>query len=593
MDGACRQHQGKNYHVSWRKIPACDGRGEITATRMLTHFLVQSGNMKLMKPIYFLSTISLFVAGLASQLSAQTPAKLVKPTPTERVALWPGKAPVGNGKFEECNLKLEVFLPPANKATGNAIVLCPGGGYIHHVTGREGYPIARWLNEHGIATIILEYRLPKLRHQVPLGASGVLNMMKRISVVGTMFVQISVTQILFAQIAADHEGIAVVTSAISSIDDYHRNAEKSDRVVRVVYFHPSDREPLDEWRDRLSRIIDDVSGFYGGGLRRFGINDRGIQFERSEDGYVFHLVRGQLTASEYSYESGGVIERELRNALAGKLAFDREHVLVIHGLCHREKDGRYIFNAPYYGRGTSQSGLCHAADCELLDPKLLKAKDRKIVYTEHYYPRQEQTVALFNTWYLGGIAHELGHGLGLPHDAGRPWERAHPATALMGSGNHHYREELWGGKRPAFLSLGSALRLLSHPLVTKSDRGRSADTNTTLQAVKFSSEGREMKLVGKIQSQVPAYSVITYLWRPPKWPGNPMNDHGSVSYPALVSEKKFDLKLNHLRSGNQRLRISVLHCNGAETNFDFHLKVDEEGTPNVAELNGDWLVATG
>ena len=47
-------------------------------------------------------------------------------------------------------------------------MLCPGGGYIRHVTDREGYPIAEWLNQHGIATIILEYRLPKLRHQVPL-----------------------------------------------------------------------------------------------------------------------------------------------------------------------------------------------------------------------------------------------------------------------------------------------------------------------------------------------------------------------------------------------------------------------------------------
>ena len=47
-------------------------------------------------------------------------------------------------------------------------MLCPGGGYIRHVTDREGYPIANWLSEHGIATMILEYRLPKLRHQVPL-----------------------------------------------------------------------------------------------------------------------------------------------------------------------------------------------------------------------------------------------------------------------------------------------------------------------------------------------------------------------------------------------------------------------------------------
>lgn len=88
---------------------------------------------------------------------------------SERVALWPSnKAPVGDGKFEDSKLELQVFLPPADKANGTAIVLCPGGGYIRHVTDREGYPIVQWLNEHGIACVILEYRLPEHRHQVPL-----------------------------------------------------------------------------------------------------------------------------------------------------------------------------------------------------------------------------------------------------------------------------------------------------------------------------------------------------------------------------------------------------------------------------------------
>ena len=91
-----------------------------------------------------------------------------KPKPAERIALWPGKAPNGDGTVEDCAKELEVFLPPADKANGAAIVLCPGGGYIRHVTDREGYPIAQWLNEHGIACVILEYRLPKLRHAVPL-----------------------------------------------------------------------------------------------------------------------------------------------------------------------------------------------------------------------------------------------------------------------------------------------------------------------------------------------------------------------------------------------------------------------------------------
>lgn len=113
-----------------------------------------------MKTLFFLSLV--FFASLLA--TAQT----AKPTPTELIALWPDKAPIGDGTVEDCSKELEVFLPPADKANGAAIVLCPGGGYIRHVTDREGYPIAQWLNEHGIACVILEYRLPKLRHAVPL-----------------------------------------------------------------------------------------------------------------------------------------------------------------------------------------------------------------------------------------------------------------------------------------------------------------------------------------------------------------------------------------------------------------------------------------
>jgi acetyl esterase/lipase len=48
------------------------------------------------------------------------------------------------------------------------MVICPGGGYGGLVTGAEGHGIARWLNQHGIAGIVLEYELPKGRPLVPL-----------------------------------------------------------------------------------------------------------------------------------------------------------------------------------------------------------------------------------------------------------------------------------------------------------------------------------------------------------------------------------------------------------------------------------------
>lgn len=55
---------------------------------------------------------------------------------------------------------LTVFLPPEEKAAGTAVLICPGGGYATLAFSHEGYAIARWLNENGIAGIILKYRLP-------------------------------------------------------------------------------------------------------------------------------------------------------------------------------------------------------------------------------------------------------------------------------------------------------------------------------------------------------------------------------------------------------------------------------------------------
>jgi acetyl esterase/lipase len=55
---------------------------------------------------------------------------------------------------------LTVLLPAPEKATGVAVLICPGGGYTALAFSHEGYAIARWLNDNGIAGIILKYRLP-------------------------------------------------------------------------------------------------------------------------------------------------------------------------------------------------------------------------------------------------------------------------------------------------------------------------------------------------------------------------------------------------------------------------------------------------
>lgn len=56
--------------------------------------------------------------------------------------------------------ELLVYLAPKEKATGASVVICPGGGYGVLAIDHEGYDIAKWLNDMGIAGIILKYRLP-------------------------------------------------------------------------------------------------------------------------------------------------------------------------------------------------------------------------------------------------------------------------------------------------------------------------------------------------------------------------------------------------------------------------------------------------
>jgi acetyl esterase/lipase len=86
----------------------------------------------------------------------------------EKIALWSGSAPIGDGQNETAVPTITLHRPAAEKANGAAMVICPGGGYGGLVVGAEGHGIAQWLGRHGITGIVLEYRLPKGRSSVPL-----------------------------------------------------------------------------------------------------------------------------------------------------------------------------------------------------------------------------------------------------------------------------------------------------------------------------------------------------------------------------------------------------------------------------------------
>lgn len=55
---------------------------------------------------------------------------------------------------------MTVYLPSVNSRTGDAVIICPGGGYLRVVWDKEGEDIAKFWNSKGVAAIIVKYRLP-------------------------------------------------------------------------------------------------------------------------------------------------------------------------------------------------------------------------------------------------------------------------------------------------------------------------------------------------------------------------------------------------------------------------------------------------
>ncbi|HEY2809661.1 MAG TPA: hypothetical protein VGI91_12785, partial [Steroidobacteraceae bacterium] len=95
---------------------------------------------------------------LSGKSANSTPETWLRMRGTEAPAWWLGPS----GQIVARNVShatLTPFLPDSARATGAAIILAPGGGTLVLGMDLQGYQIARWLNERGIAAFVLKYRL--------------------------------------------------------------------------------------------------------------------------------------------------------------------------------------------------------------------------------------------------------------------------------------------------------------------------------------------------------------------------------------------------------------------------------------------------
>ena len=345
--------------------------------------------------------------------------------------------------------------------------------------------------------------------------------------------------------------------------------------------------------------MEDIRAFYRDGMERAGLGSKTFDLDRDEEGkLIIHLVKGKEPDDAYK-RSGSQqnqssdassrerIEKDCRSALrSAGISSEHETVLIFCNLAHwDEKTRRFSHHSPYAGSGDSTGGLCFAVDSVILNADDLSRKEPQLNDAEW----GDESLGKFNTIFIGGIAHELGHAFSLPHCGERRDEKS-PGISLMGIGNHMYRDERRDEEPRAFLTMASALKLSSVPLFSKAnqDIGRKPkldecvfQLSTNLTRSDLVGRSGALRVDGIATATPPIYGVIAYF--------DSLSDGGyRVPTATTVPDEqgRFAIEISDLAAtAHGELRLEFCHANGVTTERRAPFRIGLDGIPNLDQFD--------
>jgi len=359
------------------------------------------------------------------------------------------------------------------------------------------------------------------------------------------------------------------------------SADGFGRVLQIVYFTPADRDPIEGYPERLDRVMSEVQAFYGAGMAARGFGAMAFPLERGSDRrVVIHLVKGKHETDYYTGERGDELRGEVVTALAKEgIDADRETIVIFENLVHT-KGNRLSADCPYYGGGDHRSGTAWVTDHAVLDPLNL-IKTEPIIYDGD----RRYSVGKYNSVYIGGVTHELGHALGLPHVRATR-DEATMGTSLMGSGNYTFSEEARCEGKGTFLSRASALVLSTHPLFRRSDEGKDLEVECTLTRVRGEPIVGGMLVHGQVATSMAPIGVIAFT------DPDGGSDYDSLTSTARVDPQgRFSVRTGEFQPGGYELRLTFCYPNGATISFPLPFSVDDRGVPDHRALEPALLKA--
>ena len=328
--------------------------------------------------------------------------------------------------------------------------------------------------------------------------------------------------------------------------------EKNAHTLNIVYFTGNDVEPTAEADRRISELLLYLQQYYGKEMERNGFGRHSFGLSLLNNGNVdICYIKGKNPHKSYAYGTGhdaciAEVESWFK-ANPGKK--NSAHTFIImptwqdEGYSDKNPGG-----VPFYGYGH----YCFALDYTDFDIKHIGQKT--------------QEGRLLTKWY-GGFAHELGHGMNLPHNNGTVSTNKALGTALMGAGNYTF------GMSPTYLTHSSCAILSNTEIfVPESNTVQfySIEKDPTVYNTQFVQQGDTLKVELVVSDDVNC--VIAYVQDPPYAVNQ---DYEAVSFTAdYLGEKKDGKRVVHIFIPLNELG-DLKHINGGELGLDLLLQTYE------------------
>ena len=344
----------------------------------------------------------------------------------------------------------------------------------------------------------------------------------------------------------------------------NREPEKQPRVMRIIYWVPADRDPQPAYVERLTRVMKHIQAFYLREMTAWGFPGRTIRLDLDERGLLkICVAKGTLKSADCKkgdQKLGPIIRKDALAALKKEGINGNDETMVIFcNLTEWDPSKRTLsHHGPYYASGSSKNGTAWQVDSALLDPASLGVKDQHIDDGEYGHI----SLGKYNSIFVGGVCHELGHALGLPHCRECKACRDARGTALMGSGNRSYGDELRGEGKGTFLTLGHALKLAAHPQFSGSVKQMKAGLSASVRILTLVPDGDGLNVTGMVSANLPVHAVLGYA-----------DPEGGQDYDSAISaavpraDGSFALHLPKIDKRNRSVKLSfvAVGVNGAAT----------------------------